>query len=800
MAGVLTPELIDELDKLNRALNSRFSQPEFIAGCQVLGTADINEYAVNNGWIEALCGHHNRQRVRWKSAEVVGTTSYIDVVYFPDRRIFETWGIGGATVPTIPGSSGAWPYDNIFTVSTTNAAADYSTIAAAITAASAGDAILLDAETFTESITINKDIHILGTGAVITSASATTVTISSRCRVIGLEVLNTASGASARCVQVSSTVSPPVLEFCRLLKTSGSPTIGAALYISGAGGVELRECQINGSAGTSGYGIYADLSTSCVMRGGYLSGSTLAAYSTDAASTLILHNLPDVTGSITFGNVSGSSVGFYTTSANIYALRNSGIVGGVWLLAADDLRLWFPTIATAITAASAGDTILLYPGTYSGAVTLSKAITLAGLDPLTTIITDSTNSAPTIDVTADGARLQNLTITHTGAGTTAGVLATDNASLVVENCIITKSSGAASTSYGFWMYGAGSARLTNTRIANTAGTTKRGIQITNGAGTITVEGGQIGGDTADLYSDQSGAIITLNDPILTNASKDWVGTVRGAAFDTYGRRLRVKPAGINGGRITLTSATPVLTSDVTAATSVYFTPYNGSKIEVYNGSFWMEAPFAELSLSLSGFTTNKVSDLWIYDNAGTLALERTEWTNLTTRATALALQDGRYCKSGTLTRLYVGSFRTNATSQCDHTAKRAGLWNMYNQVKTIIKANDTTNHTYTTSSYRNWENNSDLVVDVLLGINTNILVSGWGAALAAGGNNAILAIGREGAQQDYVFFGAVTAYTSGSSVLAFNELGSIQFSIMEYGFASGTPTYDQAKITIEYLG
>jgi hypothetical protein len=92
------------------------------------------------------------------------------------------------------------------------------------------------------------------------------------------------------------------------------------------------------------------------------------------------------------------------------------------------------------------------------------------------------------------------------------------------------------------------------------------------------------------------------------------------------------------------------------------------------------------------------------------------------------------------------------------------------------------------------------VVDVLLGINTNILVSGWGAALAAGGNNAILAIGREGAQQDYVFFGAVTAYTSGSSVLAFNELGAIQFSIMEYGFASGTPTYDQAKITIEYLG
>jgi len=55
-----------------------------------------------------------------------------------------------------------------------------------------------------------------------------------------------------------------------------------------------------------------------------------------------------------------------------------------------------------------------------------------------------------------------------------------------------------------------------------------------------------------------------------------------------------------GGRLTLTSGTPVTTSDVTAATSVYYTPYVGNKISLYNGWEWIFHEFSELSLSLSG--------------------------------------------------------------------------------------------------------------------------------------------------------------------------------------------------------
>ncbi|MFA5458174.1 MAG: LamG domain-containing protein, partial [Synergistaceae bacterium] len=94
------------------------------------------------------------------------------------------------------------------------------------------------------------------------------------------------------------------------------------------------------------------------------------------------------------------------------------------------------------------------------------------------------------------------------------------------------------------------------------------------------------------------------------------------------------------GRLTLTTGVPVTTSDVTAATTLYFTPYNGNLVGLYSGASWSVSAFSELSLSLSGYTANKNYDIWIYDNAGTLTLDSTIWTDDTTRATALTTQDG----------------------------------------------------------------------------------------------------------------------------------------------------------------
>ncbi len=50
------------------------------------------------------------------------------------------------------------------------------------------------------------------------------------------------------------------------------------------------------------------------------------------------------------------------------------------------------------------------------------------------------------------------------------------------------------------------------------------------------------------------------------------------------------------GRLTLTTSVPVTTADVTAALLVYYTPYVGEVLTLFNGSVWVPVTYAELSL------------------------------------------------------------------------------------------------------------------------------------------------------------------------------------------------------------
>src|SRR5207244_3794732 len=70
----------------------------------------------------------------------------------------------------------------------------------------------------------------------------------------------------------------------------------------------------------------------------------------------------------------------------------------------------------------------------------------------------------------------------------------------------------------------------------------------------------------------------------------------------------------------------------------------------------------EVSLSLT-LTSGKVYDVWVYDNSGVPALEVLAWTNVTTRATGLAYNNGIITKSGDQTRRYVGTIYANGTNQ-----------------------------------------------------------------------------------------------------------------------------------------
>jgi hypothetical protein len=138
--------------------------------------------------------------------------------------------------------------------------------------------------------------------------------------------------------------------------------------------------------------------------------------------------------------------------------------------------------------------------------------------------------------------------------------------------------------------------------------------------------------------------------------------------------------GLCQGRLTLTSGVPVTTADVTAAAAVYWTPFRGNRVALWNGSAWVVDAFAETALPLGTLTAGLPYDVFAYDVAGVPALEQLAWTNATTRATAVTFQDGVACKAGDKTRRYLGTFYTTSTTTTEDSALNRNLANYYNRV------------------------------------------------------------------------------------------------------------------------
>lgn len=212
------------------------------------------------------------------------------------------------------------------------------------------------------------------------------------------------------------------------------------------------------------------------------------------------------------------------------------------------------------------------------------------------------------------------------------------------------------------------------------------------------------------------------------------GTPDGAKFlrDDYSWQT---PAGGGGsetvthlesGRLTLTTATPITASNVTGST-IYWTPYKASHVRTYYSSAWSYRTAAEASLALSGMTTGRPQDFFLYWTGSALALERVQWSSATARATALTLQDNIYVKSGDATRLYVGTgLAASATTIKDRDDGVRGLWNFYNRVERETKAYPTNDFWQTNGgAWRAADGNTANAVQFVSGLGTSaILVRG----------------------------------------------------------------------------
>lgn len=204
----------------------------------------------------------------------------------------------------------------------------------------------------------------------------------------------------------------------------------------------------------------------------------------------------------------------------------------------------------------------------------------------------------------------------------------------------------------------------------------------------------------------SGATITtstLTSPIITNP------TLSSPILDFV------------GGRITLTTVLPVTTADVLAAGTLRYTPYTYNIISLYNTSTttWDHIAFTELSIAVPAVAT-QMYDVFVYNNAGTPTLELLAWTNDTTRATALVRQDGRWCKTGVLSRRYVGSFRTTVASQTEDSLVKRYVWNAYNQVdRPLLVLDAGAAYTYSIATFRQARATATNQLDFVIGLNEN---------------------------------------------------------------------------------
>ena len=267
------------------------------------------------------------------------------------------------------------------------------------------------------------------------------------------------------------------------------------------------------------------------------------------------------------------------------------------------------------------------------------------------------------------------------------------------------------------------------------------------------------------------------------------------------------------GRLTLTSGTPITTTDVTGATTIYFTPFKGNQIAVYNGSAWVYLSFSETSLALGTLTSGLPYDVFGYSNSGTLALEALAWSSGTARATALTTQNGVLVKSGATTRRYLGTFYTSSTTTTEDSATRRYLWNYYNRVPRFLNCGDTTNSwTYTTATWRAANNSTTegtARFTMVIGVSEDLFeATNYSYASNSGGNvNLAVGVGIDSTSTNsaLVYGGGANGATFGLTQMGYYRgylaVGFHYISRLEISQATGTTTwYGDNGLTYQQTG
>ena len=213
-------------------------------------------------------------------------------------------------------------------------------------------------------------------------------------------------------------------------------------------------------------------------------------------------------------------------------------------------------------------------------------------------------------------------------------------------------------------------------------------------------------DVAGLTPTDNGVIIGNG----TNFVVESAATLKVSLGLTIGTNVlaynSVLASAFAGGRLTLESGVPISTTDQSAKTTIYYTPYVNSSIGLYDTTnlVWVPYSFTQTSLALGTLSSGFNYDVFMYNNAGTLTLAFSIWTDNTTRATAISLQDGVFVKTSDKSYRYLGTFRTVTTTTTVDTAAQRLLWNYNNRRYKKVYCYYISAHIYSTATWRSWNN------------------------------------------------------------------------------------------------
>jgi hypothetical protein len=244
----------------------------------------------------------------------------------------------------------------------------------------------------------------------------------------------------------------------------------------------------------------------------------------------------------------------------------------------------------------------------------------------------------------------------------------------------------------------------------------------------------------------------------------------GAVYSTGG--AIVDPARCDF-RLSGVSLTPVMIADSTALATIYLAQYKGNHISLFDGVNWQDiAPAAEVSLAVTGRTTDLPFDIFGYISAGSAALEFLNWASATARATALVRLDGVLVKSGDATRRYLGSCRPRSATTFhwvrngDDLPCKFDLFNVNNRVAFGFQLRALTNTwAYATATIRQAQALANYQVDVIAGLQEET----FEATLSANSTTATTTINRGvaiGFDSTTAFIGMTGGSTNSAAVAA----------------------------------